>query len=148
MWNCFHQNFLLNIYTEIWWQGKSTWTLCLFAMAVKVYQQGRNIYIALSALASSLYNLNTHIFLPIIEPIKHKLFFRDFYTLMSADANIKGSKPEILRLMWDIVVFRLVAYLLNMIYLILQLSYKIASIWILVKIWHSFISISRGRNIR
>ena len=45
------------------------------------------IYIALSALASSLYNLNTHIFLPVIEPIKHKLFFRDFYTLISADAR-------------------------------------------------------------
>ena len=138
MWNCFHQNFLLNIilksddrenqresYVCLLWPLKSTSRV--------------EIYIALSALASSLYNLNTHIFLPVIEPIKHKLFFRDFYTLMSADANIKGSKPEILRLLWDIVVLRLVAYLLNMICLILQLSYKIASIWILVKIWYSFI---------
>ena len=35
-----------------------------------------------------------------------------------------------------------------MICLILQLLYKIAYIWISVKIWHSFISISRDRNIR
>jgi len=42
------------------------------------------------------------------------------------------SKPEILRLLWDIVVFRLVAYLLNMICLILQLLYKIAYILIFV----------------
>ena len=40
-----------------------------------------------------------------------------------------GSKLEILRLLWDIVVFRLVAYL-NMIYLILQHWYKITYIWI------------------
>ena len=39
--------------------------------------------------------------------------------------NYIRSKPEILRLLWDIVVFRLVAYLLNMICLILQLLYKI-----------------------
>ena len=38
-------------------------------------------------------------------------------------------KPEILRLLWDIVVFRLVAYLLNMICLILKLLYKIADIY-------------------
>ena len=42
--------------------------------------------------------------------------------------NYIRSKPEILRLLWDIVVIRLVEYLLNMICLILQLSYKIASI--------------------
>ena len=33
------------------------------------------------------------------------------------------SKPQILSLLWDIVVFRLVAYLLNMICLMLQLLY-------------------------
>ena len=33
-------------------------------------------------------------------------------------------KPEILRFLWDIVVFRLVAYLLNMICLMLQLFSK------------------------
>ena len=33
------------------------------------------------------------------------------------------SKPDILRLLWDIVVFRLVAYMLNIICLILQLSF-------------------------
>ena len=27
--------------------------------------------------------------------------------------NYNGSKPEILRLLWDIIVFRLVSYLLN-----------------------------------
>ena len=40
--------------------------------------------------------------------------------------NYNESKPEILRLLWDIIVFRLVAYLLNMICLIIQLLYKIA----------------------
>ena len=47
-------------------------------------------------------------------------------------------KPELSRLlMWDIVVFRFVAYLLNIICFILQLLCKIAYIWIFVKIWHS-----------
>ena len=36
------------------------------------------------------------------------------------NSNNKRSKPEFLRLLWDIVVFRLVAYLLNMICLIIQ----------------------------
>ena len=40
--------------------------------------------------------------------------------------NYNWSRREILRLRWDIVVFRLVAYLLNMICFILQLLYKIA----------------------
>jgi len=35
------------------------------------------------------------------------------------------SKSEILRLLWDIVIFRLVSYLLNMICLMLQLLYQI-----------------------
>ena len=30
------------------------------------------------------------------------------------NANFDSSKPEILSLLWDIIVFRLVAYLLNM----------------------------------
>ena len=38
--------------------------------------------------------------------------------------NYKRSKSEILRLLYDIVVFRLVAYLLNMICLILQNTTK------------------------
>ncbi len=42
--------------------------------------------------------------------------------------NYIRRKLEILRLLWDIIVFRLVAYLLNMICLILQLLYKIAYI--------------------
>ena len=37
----------------------------------------------------------------------------------------KRSKLKFLRLFWDIVVFRLVAYLLNMISLILRILYKI-----------------------
>ena len=41
--------------------------------------------------------------------------------------------PKLLRLLWDIVVFRLVAYLLNMICLILQLLYNIWHIPILYK---------------
>jgi len=57
--------------------------------------------------------------------------------------NCDRSKPEILRLLWDIVIFRLVAYLLYIICLILQLLYKIGYMWIFVKTWHSFISISR-----
>ena len=58
------------------------------------------------------------------------------------------SKPDIIRLMWDIIVFRLVGYLLNMICLNLLLLYKIVYICIFVYFWHSFISISRDRNIR
>ena len=42
--------------------------------------------------------------------------------------NYIRSKPEILRLLWDIVVIRLVEYLLNMSCLTLQLLYKIAYI--------------------
>ena len=48
----------------------------------------------------------------------------------------------------NIVVFRLVAYLLNMICLNLLFLYKIVYKWIFVYIWHNFISISRDRNIR
>ena len=43
--------------------------------------------------------------------------------------NCDRSKSQILRLLWDIVVFKLVAYLLNMICLIPQLLYKIACIY-------------------
>ena len=39
--------------------------------------------------------------------------------------NYNSSKPEILRLLWDIVVFRY-GFVLNMICLVLQLLYKIA----------------------
>ena len=39
------------------------------------------------------------------------------------------SKPEIFRLLWDIIVFKLSAYLLNMICLILQLLYKIVYLY-------------------
>ena len=39
--------------------------------------------------------------------------------------NNNRIKPEILRFLWDIVVFRLVAYLLNMICLMLQLFSKL-----------------------
>ena len=42
--------------------------------------------------------------------------------------NYIRSKPEILRILWDIVVIRLVEYLLNMSCLTLQLLYKIAYI--------------------
>ena len=42
---------------------------------------------------------------------------------MQNKKNYTRSNPEILRLPWDVVVFRLVAYLLNMICLILQLAY-------------------------
>jgi len=43
--------------------------------------------------------------------------------------NYNRSKPEILRLLWDIIIFRLVAYLLNMICLNLLLLYKIVYIY-------------------
>ena len=46
------------------------------------------------------------------------------------------------------IVFRLVAYLLNMVCLILQLLYEIWYIYVMVLFWHSFISISRDSNIR
>ena len=46
--------------------------------------------------------------------------------------NCNRSKSEILMLLWDIVIFRLVAYLLNMICLILRTSYKISYIYVLV----------------
>ena len=43
----------------------------------------------------------------------------------------KRSKPEMLRLLWDIIVFRLVSYMLNMICLILlQLLYTISHIYV------------------
>ena len=42
--------------------------------------------------------------------------------------NYNRSKSEILRLLYDIVVFRLVAYLLNMVCLILRILYKISYI--------------------
>ena len=61
--------------------------------------------------------------------------------IIGANLRFSGS-------LWDIIIFRLVAYLLNMICLRLQILYKIAYIWISVQIWHSFISISRDRNIR
>ena len=41
------------------------------------------------------------------------------------NSNNNGSKPKFLRLLWDIVVFRLVVYLLNMIRLNLIFLYKI-----------------------
>ena len=44
----------------------------------------------------------------------------------------KRSKLEFLRLLWDIVIFRLVAYLLNIICLILRILYKILHIYVLV----------------
>ena len=50
-------------------------------------------------------------------------------------------------LFWDIVVLRLVAYLLNIIYLNLIFLFKMLYMYIFVYIWHSFISISQNRNI-
>ena len=41
------------------------------------------------------------------------------------NSNNNRSKPKLLRLLWDSVVFRLVAYLLNIIYLNLLFIYKI-----------------------
>ena len=48
---------------------------------------------------------------------------------MENEKIIVAAKPEILSLVWDIVVFRLVAYLLNMICFISQILYKIAYIY-------------------
>jgi len=48
------------------------------------------------------------------------------------NSNNIRSTPEFFRLLWDIVVFRLVAYLLNMICLILRILYKILHIYVLV----------------
>ena len=49
-------------------------------------------------------------------------------------------KPEFFRLLWNIVVFRLVAYLLNMIFLKLRLLYQILCIY---KFWYN---LSRSRS--
>ena len=75
--------------------------------------------------------------LPLAEVL---LTYYGLYVIVLSIISIKNakltkynrSKPEILRLLWDIVVFRLVAYLLSMTCSILHLLYKIASIWIFV----------------
>ena len=48
------------------------------------------------------------------------------------NSNYKRSKPKFFRLPWDIVVFRLVAYLLNMICLKLRILYQISHMQVLV----------------
>ena len=45
--------------------------------------------------------------------------------------NINRSKPEFLRLLCDIVIFRLVAHLLNMICLVVRILYKILHKYVL-----------------
>ena len=67
--------------------------------------------------ASELWSHNTDviIILSIISIKNEKLL----------NSNYNRSKPKLLRLLCDIVVFRLVAYLLNMICLNLWISYKI-----------------------
>ena len=59
-------------------------------------------------------------------------------------SNNNRSTPEFLRLLWNIVFFRLVAYLLNMIFLILRILYKILTY---IRFGIFFISISRDKNI-
>jgi len=62
--------------------------------------------------------------------------------------NYNRSKPEILRLlMWDIIFFKLFAYLMKMNCWNLLLLYKIVYIWIFVKFWQRFISISQDNQI-
>ena len=51
------------------------------------------------------------------------------------NSNNNGSKSEIFRLLWDIVVFKLVAYLLNMIYLELKTLHQILHIYMF---WYRF----------
>ena len=51
------------------------------------------------------------------------------------NSNINNNRSKLLRLFWDIVVFRLVAYSLNMICLILQILYKILHIY---TFWYNF----------
>ena len=71
--------------------------------------------------------------------------------LLKINKNYKiiiGENLSSIRFLWNIFVFRLVAYMLNMICLNLQFLYKIVYIWIFIWIWHSFISISWDRNIR
>ena len=48
--------------------------------------------------------------------------------MQNKKTNNDVSKPEILRFLWDLIVFRLFAYLLNMICLKLLLLYKISYI--------------------
>ena len=59
-------------------------------------------------------------------------WYYQLYLLKMQNKKYKRNKPDILRLLWNIDVFRLVAYLLNKICLILQILYKIAYIWIFV----------------
>ena len=54
-------------------------------------------------------------------------------TLLNLNNN--WSKPEFLRLLRDIIIFRLVAYYLNMICLIFRILYKILHIY---KVWYNF----------
>ena len=61
------------------------------------------------------------------------------------NSNNYRSKPDFQAPLCDIVIFRLIAYLLNMICLILQI-YNI--LYVLVQFLYSFISISGDRNIR
>ena len=54
-------------------------------------------------------------------------------------SNNNRSTPEFLRLLWNIVFFRLVAYLLNMIFLILRILYKILHIYVLGYFLYQFL---------
>jgi len=58
----------------------------------------------------------------------------------SLNSNNIRSKLQFLRLLWDIVVLRLVAHLLNMMCLILPILYKILHIYVLEIIFTQFYS--------
>ena len=92
-----------------------------------------NIFSHLSFCSGHL--IRTYLLYYQITSIKHEQLL---------NANDNRSKPKFLRFLWNIFVFRLVAYLLNIICLNLRFLYNILCIYI----WHSFISISRDRNIR
>ena len=68
----------------------------------------------------------------VIRTMWYYVIILTIISVENAKKNFNRSKPEILRLLWDIVVFRLVAYLFYMICSILQFLYKIAYIWIFV----------------
>ena len=82
----------------------------------------------------ALYHMPKYFF--IKGTVKEK--WKGVYEEKWLNLNNNWSKPKLLRLLCDIVVFRLVPYLLNFICLNLRILYKIWYIPIFVKILHSF----------
>ena len=85
-------------YIQSYWDKKN----CSIKLSLKTYTRGR-----------SLNNLGL------------LLLLSNHITELPPNSNNNRSKPKLLRLLWDIVVFKLVAYLMNMIRLNLRFLYAI-----------------------